>query len=201
MAEKHKLKPVILKNTKVVFSRLDEPKAYMDKGDPRYSVSLLLEKGDDNYKKFIKAVKELGEDYKLSESRLNEMLAKKLKKVPESSQQYIDDLSEDSRMLNASCNDKNKPEIYNTKKEIINDKVFSGDIVTIKLVLAYYKTNGDTLAVWPNKVVLIEKSKRKDVDWDDVFSDEDADDDVFTNDSKNKADEKTTTEDFDAIDF
>ncbi len=204
--DKPQLKEVYLNGVKVVFANLNTPKAYAEGDVPRYSVSLALEKGSDNFNKLVKAIKDVAVSNKLKEEKVKSLLASKFKDLPDGVDQYVSDLGEDYKMFNASS--KSEPDILDKFGASTEAKVFSGDTINIKLVLGYYK-KFDKLAAWPNKIAIFEKATRKDPEWDKMLAKKDVElFDEKTEDSaakpkkvKNAVSETVTEEDFGDIEF
>lgn len=191
---------VVLKNVRVLYAHLNKPQKYM--GDPtsdeRYSVSFLVEKGGDNFKAFVEAVK-LASKGKAAE-RVKKLLLQKIKPVPAKAAEYIEDYHDGMRMINLSS--KQPAKLYDfsktskSNKASADVKIFSSDTIHIKIVLNYIDKY-NVLGTWPNKVCLVEKGgyygeDKEDKEWNKLHQGSTEDD--FEEDSEEKEEKE---EDFD----
>lgn len=133
---------ITVENVKLSYANIWEKKS-INGGDPKYSVSLLIDKND---KKTIKAIKDAIEEAK------QEGIAKFGGKIPGKLKEPLRDGDEErpddetyAGMLFMNANSNNQPQIVNKQVQPILDQteVYSGCIANVSVSFYCFNTNGN----------------------------------------------------------
>ena len=166
------MKDIILKNARVVYASIKTPYRF-EKADPRYTLSLLVEVGDENYKAFTNAVKEVFKDNSVKGAKAKELFDQKVKAIPEKAEEYIDDLNDKHRLI--SLTSKKQPKVYFLEDgELVVDseqRVFPGAVINVKARIMY-TTVYKKLMTQPLKISIVALSQTFDSDFDNGDDDD-----------------------------
>ena len=165
MSEKVKSKAVYLQKVDVIYAHINKPWSYQAGDKPRYSLSVLVNKEDDNYKEFLGGLKEVLKENGITGDQAKKLLGQKIKAIPEAAKEKLSDANEDSRML--SLTTLNKPNLYKFDGDdlVKSDEVrVLPEAVVNVMVKFYFHAGHRTLSAWPIKISVVEESTWEDVE-------------------------------------